>query len=278
MQINIDRRVKVSIHTLGLICLISFFSPNSFAINCVGEDRCPNDVRKLFKFAKAGSPRAQIMLSTLYSEGTDKDIEKGLSLLIGVAEDGYTKSQTLLGVIYFQGRDTKQDMLKARAMFQMAAESNDPTAAFYLAKMLENSLGGEQNLAQARKWYNVAAGLGHQQAAEKLATMPTEMSTDLVSGSQQSGIEGIGENEEKIVIVRDEMSRLELMRLYIAQIERNNLYHGRGGTGSRIRSIICGRGADKCISTTGAKNISDQMDHFRTGQLWDSSISMNNSE
>jgi TPR repeat protein len=65
----------------------------------------------------------------------------------------------------------------ARALFRIAAEANDSTAAFVLATtydpiMLEKLKGhdSEPNVAIARAWYQRAADLGSTEASDWLKT------------------------------------------------------------------------------------------------------------
>ena len=63
---------------LGAIFCFGLFSPFVQAIECLGDEGCPVQIKKLHKFARNGSPDAQVVMGALYYEGkyVAKDIHQ----------------------------------------------------------------------------------------------------------------------------------------------------------------------------------------------------------
>jgi len=189
----------------------SFFSNQVLGLECLNQDPCPKQVRKIVKYARNGSPDAQLMLAAMYEDGhilnkspkkafkwyrkatkqtrkisvayfktgvdyiygkgTSKNIEKGMEQLTVAAKHHHIPSQLLLGSIYFDGDLVKQNFKKARYWFKESAKSHDARAAFAFAQMNELGLGGSKDLDQARKWYLISGARGYQKALDKAARL-----------------------------------------------------------------------------------------------------------
>ncbi len=178
------------------------------ASDCEEEGGCKKQFNQINKFARRGSPHAQILMGAFYHDGTHvkKDLRKSfmwyrkaakqrpaiglanhkvaLAFLDGVgvkqnfkqsiiylekaAKTGYIKSQILLAMLLLDGKVIEKDYLKAKYWLKLSAKQNDPRAAFMLGEMAEKGVAGEQNLEKALKWYFVAADAGYPKAMEKI--------------------------------------------------------------------------------------------------------------
>ncbi len=201
---------KLTHQTIIFVALIGgiLFAPAVRAIECFDEDNCSKQVKKFTKYARYGSPHAQILLAALYYEGelVEQDFKKSFRLYqkaakqkptIGIANHklalayldgkgttrnsrkaikylkkaskvGYVNSQTLLGLLYFEGKDADKDLLQAKKFFSLAAQSNDPRAQFMLGQMAEYGLAGDKNPEEAQKLYSIAASRNYEKAIQKL--------------------------------------------------------------------------------------------------------------
>ena len=81
---------------------------------------------------------------------------------------GDTAAQTVLGSMYYLGRETSGERNIALYWYRRAAESGHPVARFLLAGMLFLGEGAERDREQARAWYRAAANQGHQEARNLL--------------------------------------------------------------------------------------------------------------
>jgi len=198
--------------TLTVVLSLGFFSNHNIAIartsDCDSEDGCKSQFVKINKFARRGSPHAQILMGAFYHDGkyVEKDLHKSfmwyrkaakqrpaigianhkvaLAYLDGIgvkqnnqksmaylekaAETGYIKSQILMGILLLEGKTVKADFVKAKYWLNLAAQKKDPRAAFMMGEMSEKGIAGEKNLETALRWYFVAADGGYARAISKL--------------------------------------------------------------------------------------------------------------
>jgi len=201
---------KKIIVRLVLVLSASFILNNNtlIAAECDSEEGCQKQFNKMNKFARRGSPHAQILMGAFYHDGdkVEKDLKKSfmwyrkaakqrpaiglanhkvaLAYLDGVgvkqdnqqalvylekaANTGYTKSQILMGILLLEGKFVKADFTKAKYWLNLAAIKKDPRAAFMMGEMAEKGIAGEKNLEAALKWYFVAADKDYARAINKL--------------------------------------------------------------------------------------------------------------
>jgi hypothetical protein len=200
---------KLFITLISFLILSVITNINSVrAQDCDSEDGCEKQFIKINKFARRGSPHAQILMGAFYRDGdhVKKDLQKSfmwyrkaakqrpaiglanhkvaLAYLdgIGVKQDfdqtlvyleraantGYIKSQILMGILLLEGKVIKADYVKAKYWLNLAAKQQDPRAAFMLGELAEKGIAQDKNLETALKWYFVAADKGYQRAINKL--------------------------------------------------------------------------------------------------------------
>ena len=73
------------------------------------------------------------------------------------AAQGEAKAQTILGLMYYEGRGVPQDYVQAHKWFNLAAAQGYANAQFLLGAMYERGEGVPQDYVQAHKWFNLAA-------------------------------------------------------------------------------------------------------------------------
>jgi TPR repeat protein len=139
-----------------------------------GKGGLPKDGRKaaqLFqKGADKGDPASMALLGEMYGRGEGglpRDQFKGFSLLKTAADKGVTNAMVDLGVIYGEaGRYF--DRTKSAAMFQEAADHQDPLGMIFLSKAYDLGNGVPKNPAKAEALRSQAIKLNPN--AEALAS------------------------------------------------------------------------------------------------------------
>ena len=90
-----------------------------------------------------------------YTSGDFKTASKQWRLL---AEKGDAKSQTNLGILYFNGKGVLKDYKQAVRLFKMAGDQGDAEAQFILGKIYIEGDGVARSLRNAKYWINLAFG------------------------------------------------------------------------------------------------------------------------
>src|SRR4029079_13526145 len=73
------------------------------------------------------------------------------------AAQGEAKAQTILGLMYYEGRGVPQDYAEALKWFRLAAAQGDALAQHNLGLMYAKGYGVPQNHIEAHKWFTLAA-------------------------------------------------------------------------------------------------------------------------
>ena len=100
------------------------------------------------------------------------------------ANQGHTKAQFNLGVMYDAGEGVKQDFRKAAKWYRLAAKKGFAQAQFNLGIMYREGEGVLQDNLRAHMWWNIAASRGHESAKRKRTSISREMSLEAVERAQ----------------------------------------------------------------------------------------------
>ena len=103
---------------------------------------------------------------TAYGKG---DYANALRHSRPLADQGDSRAQSILGLLYLHGRGVPQDDLRAVNWFRLAASEGDAPAQFNLGVMYAEGRGVPQDYAEAVHWYRLAADRSHAQAQYNLA-------------------------------------------------------------------------------------------------------------
>jgi TPR repeat protein len=87
----------------------------------------------------------------------------------------YAPAQTFLGIIYSEGKGTKQDLVEAVRYFRLASESGEPYAQFMLGNMCWKGAGTAQDRVEAIRWLEAALAQGHEDAKDSLRLIRKEL-------------------------------------------------------------------------------------------------------
>jgi TPR repeat protein len=104
--------------------------------------------------AEKGSLEATGKLGACYAmgQGTDQDIQKGLSMIQKAAAGGDADSIYNLGVCHERGIGMPKNMNKAVQYYRQGAEAGCHEAMYNLSVCLASGKGIEKNEAEAKKW------------------------------------------------------------------------------------------------------------------------------
>ena len=101
-----------------------------------------------------------------------------------LAEQGNTKLQFTVGLIYYNGRDVPQDQTEAAKWFRLAAEQGDARAQDSLGLMYEKGWGVGQDYLQALMWFNLAAMQGYEKAQKGRDFLARKMTPDQIAKAE----------------------------------------------------------------------------------------------
>jgi TPR repeat protein len=102
------------------------------------------------------------------------DYETALRLFRPLADQGVAAAQTMLGVMYGDGRGVQQSHAEAGRWFRLAAAQGNADAQNNLGSMYELGSGVERDDAEAARWYRRAADQGDALGQYSLGTMYLE--------------------------------------------------------------------------------------------------------
>ena len=106
--------------------------------------------------AETGNSEAQTLLGIMYSEGRGAvhDIEKARHWLARAAHQGSHNAQFLLGLSYLgsYGDAGQNDLGKARIWLRRSAHNGNPLAQRFLVRAYRNGWFGTENLQHATYW------------------------------------------------------------------------------------------------------------------------------
>ncbi len=85
---------------------------------------------------------------------------KALQLFLTLADQGDTRAQRNIGVMYLKGQGVAQDFALAMRWMRLAADKGFGEAQNDVALMYQRGMGVERNNAEAMKWYRLAAEQG----------------------------------------------------------------------------------------------------------------------
>jgi PAS domain S-box-containing protein len=91
-----------------------------------------------------------------------------LRLVRPMAEQGDSRAQSLLGLIYFKGHGVQPDEAEAMKWYRRAADQGDAVAQLEIGDMYYKGRGAPQDYSEAGRWYRLAADRGNAAAQYNL--------------------------------------------------------------------------------------------------------------
>ena len=166
---------------------------------CIVARGCAEDVEVVvLGIPTVGTPldRAQHALELHDSRGlevalaAERSFEESVRRYTQAAEQGESKSQNNLGLIYETGRGVLQNYQKAAKWYKKAAEQGNPKPQNNLGIMYSKARGVPQNYVEAHKWLNLAAsrlgpGGNFKQAKFNRDRLERKMNPDEIAQAQK---------------------------------------------------------------------------------------------
>ena len=124
--------------------------------------------------AEQGDASAQFLLADLYENGrggVPQDDGEAVAWYRKAAEQGHVSAQFDLGDMYANGRGVPQDDAEAARWYRKAAEQGFELAQHELGDKYKYGRGVPQDFAEAARWYRKAAAQGYPDAQFLLGDM-----------------------------------------------------------------------------------------------------------
>ncbi len=141
------------------------------------------------KSAENGRFSAMNEIGTRYSEGigVKKSEKKAVKWYKQAAEGGHAEGQANYGLQHeFGNGGLKESAKKALYWYQLSAEQGDASGQAYLGEMYESGTVVEENLAEARRLYKLAAAQDNDFAKERLADMDSSRTSSASANASSS--------------------------------------------------------------------------------------------
>lgn len=150
------------------------------------------------KAVAGGSRDARVNLGNMYLEGkgVERDVNKGMNLLLSAANDGYVRGQYQLGFLYEQGVGVPQDQALALEWYRKAAQGGFALAQLRLGLMYANGHGAPRQIGEAVYWLRQGAKNNDKAAQYHLAMLCAKYSdakcdaTEIVELLSKSALQG----------------------------------------------------------------------------------------
>jgi uncharacterized protein len=89
-------------------------------------------------------------------------------------KQGNAAAHHLLSELYYYGKGVTQSYTQAFTLAEYAATNNITNAQFNLGLMYYNGIGSTKNIAEAKKWFTIAADRGNSGAAEYVQKLSSQ--------------------------------------------------------------------------------------------------------
>ena len=99
---------------------------------------------------------------------SDESDRRAFELLTTLEHSDYHAAINNLAWMYKMGRGCKQDYIKAKGLFEQAAEMGSITSLYHLGTIYEEGLGVKQDLEKAIYYYKLAAKEGNEKSINRL--------------------------------------------------------------------------------------------------------------
>ena len=129
--------------------------------------------RLIKPLAEQGSSKAQNNLGIMYDkgQGVPQDYTEAVKWYLKAAKKGNARAQTNLGLMYYKGRGVPQDYAEAAKWYRKAADQGRVDAQFALGGIYFGGEGVPQDYAEAARCFRKAADQGFPPAQVFLGYM-----------------------------------------------------------------------------------------------------------
>ncbi len=137
------------------------------------ERKNAKEVSTFHRLAEQGDSKAQYKLGLLYYQGNGvpQDYTEAVHWYQKAADQGESMSQYAIGYMYETGKGVKQDFAEAALWYHKSADQDDPQAQCALGSLYYEGRGMQQDRSEAARWYRKAADQGFSKAQYDLGYM-----------------------------------------------------------------------------------------------------------
>ncbi len=132
-----------------------------------------NNLDEYQKLAQQGDTKTQYNLGVMYKygQGVHQNYKQALYWFQKAGEQGHTEAQYNLGMMYKKGQGVHQNYKQALYWFQKAGEKGHTKSQYRLGLMYKTGQGIPQNYKQALYWFQKAGEKGHTESQYNLGMM-----------------------------------------------------------------------------------------------------------
>jgi hypothetical protein len=110
-------------------------------------------------------------IAAAYDAYENKKYKFALRIALPSADLGDPRAQSLMGLMYYNGRGVERDEREAMKWFRSAAEQGDSIAQLYVGLMFAEGKTVPQDYSEAARWYQIAANRGNPEAQYNLGIL-----------------------------------------------------------------------------------------------------------
>ncbi len=244
-----------------LLLIILLFTPSIFATDLAStpqsneqllecDDNCASLTNDLKKFAKKGSPKAQLLLGLAYKTGEilgEIDHNKAWKWMKKSYRQDYPPAYYYLSEWYRTGYNTEIDIVLADEYLKFAAEKGYHPALISLSMLNYKKKDNETGY----KLLKQAAEKGNIKARKILTSHKAKTATDEEQSAQNikngKSVNNNVSDDNVITIVGNNLSPVESLELILRNIKDQKIYNRIGTTGSRLNGgYKCGHKHSRC--------------------------------
>ena len=173
---------------LSLICLVvPTWADFKAGENAYHRGDYATALREWRPLAEQGESRAQFHLGLLYADGqgVPQDYVQARQWYEKAAVQGDASAQLNLGDIYGNGKEVPEDYQLALYWFRLSAYQGNAMAQTKLGLMYERGNGVPQDVVLAHKWYILGAASGDKSGVEHRDALAKKMTPAQIFQAQQ---------------------------------------------------------------------------------------------
>ena len=146
---------------------------NKIGDQAFGKKDYPNALEHYRVAAEQGYSKAQLNLGVMYENGFGVQLSyaDAMKWFKKAADQGLANAETRIGQMYQKALGVPQDYVVAMKWYKLAAEKGDATAQNNLGVMYADGLGVAKDPTQARSWYQKAIDQGLPKASENMSKL-----------------------------------------------------------------------------------------------------------
>jgi hypothetical protein len=184
----------------------------------------------LTKAAEAGSPVAHFQLAAINLTGDKPDMTAGYNHLVSAANGNLAEAQNELALFYLAGKLGAADNAAGAAWLTRAAQNGNAQAQNNLATLYEKGVGVPRNIENAGQLYTLAANQGHGPATLALARLlcgDSGVKPDLPKAWALATLAGERGEKEAESLAKDIDSKLDAAQRQAARKELDAIKSGK---------------------------------------------------